>query len=65
MSNLARQEKYLGKFFSLDEVIGHIEAVQAPALRELASEWFHQKRIALTILGNLGGFRFDREKLAC
>ena len=65
MSNLARQEKYLGEFLSLDEVIGHIEEVQAPALRELANEWFHQKKIALTILGNLGNFRFDREKLSC
>ena len=65
MSNLARQEKYLGEFLSLDEVSGHIEQVQAPALRELANEWFHQKKIALTVLGNLGDFRFDREKLTC
>ena len=65
MSNLARQEKYLGEFLSLDEVIGHIEQVQAPALRELANEWFHQKKIALTVLGNLGDFRFDREQLTC
>ena len=65
MSNLARQEKYLGEFLSLDEVTGRIEAVEAPALRELANQWFHRGKIALTILGNLAGFRFGREKLAC
>jgi predicted Zn-dependent peptidase len=65
MSNLARQEKYLGGFETLDEVGQHIEAVEDTDLQELANEWFHQDRIALAVLGNLGGFKMGREHLAC
>jgi predicted Zn-dependent peptidase len=65
MSNLARQEKYLGRFLTLDEVSEQIEAVEAESLRELANEWFRQEKIALAILGNLGDFQMGREKLAC
>jgi predicted Zn-dependent peptidase len=65
MSNLARQEKYLGGFQTLDEVGQCIEAVKDTDVQELANEWFHQDRIALAILGNLGGFKLGREHLAC
>lgn len=65
MSNLARQEKYLGCFQTLDEVGQHIEAVEDTDLLELANEWFHQDRIALAVLGNLGEFKMGREHLAC
>jgi predicted Zn-dependent peptidase len=65
MSNLARQEKYLGRFLTLDEVGQHIEAVEDTDIQELANEWFHQDRIALAVLGNLDGFKMGREHLAC
>ncbi len=65
MSNLARQEKYLGRFQTLDEVSKHIEEVTADQIRDLAREWFHQDRIALAVLGNLRGFKMGRESLAC
>lgn len=65
MSNLARQEKYLGCFQTLDEVGKHIEEVTADHIRDLAREWFHQDRIALAVLGNLQGFKMGRESLAC
>ena len=65
MSNLARQEKYLGHFLTLDEVGQRIEEVKDADLRDLANEWFHQDRIALAVLGNLDGFEMGREHLAC
>jgi len=65
MSNLARQEKYLGRFLTLDEVGKHIEEVTTSHIRELAREWFQQNRIALAVLGNLRGFKMGRESLAC
>jgi hypothetical protein len=32
MSNLARQELYFGKFYSLDEILASIEAVANPTI---------------------------------
>jgi predicted Zn-dependent peptidase len=65
MSNLARQEKFFEEFLSLDEVAGRIEAVTAQELREAANQWFHQDRLAAAVLGNLNGFRLERDALAC
>ena len=65
MANLARQEKYFARFVTLDEVNENIEQASAEDLREVANEWFHQERIALAALGNLGGFAVEREQLAC
>ena len=65
MANLARQEKYFGRFLTLDEVNENIEQASAQDLREVTNEWFHQERIALAALGNLGGFAVEREQLAC
>ena len=65
MGNLARQEKYFGRVVSLDEIIESIENVTAGQVAALANEWFHQERIAMTVLGSLDGFKFGRELLAC
>ncbi|MBI3694997.1 MAG: insulinase family protein, partial [Acidobacteria bacterium] len=65
MANLARQEIYFGKFFSLDELIESIETVTAAQVQEIANESFNQKQIALTVLGSLNGFKIGREKLVC
>jgi predicted Zn-dependent peptidase len=65
MSNLARQEMYFGKFFSLDELVESIEGVTAADVQRIAQTFFDPKQIALTILGNLENFRFSREELAC
>ncbi|MBI3666397.1 MAG: insulinase family protein [Acidobacteria bacterium] len=65
MANLARQEMYFGKFFSLDELIESIEQVSATEVEQIAAECFTQKQIALTVLGNLNGFKLGREKLVC
>ncbi len=65
MANLARQEMYFGKFFSLDELIESVEGVTAAEVQQIAADSFTQKNIALTVLGNLNGFKIGREKLAC
>ena len=65
MANLARQEIYFGRFVTLDELIQSIEDVTLDQVQAIAAEYFHQKQIALTVLGNLNGFKLGREKLVC
>jgi predicted Zn-dependent peptidase len=65
MSNLARQELYFQKFFSLDEIVDSIEAVSAEDLRRIAQTFFDPKLIALTVLGNLENVKVGREDLVC
>ncbi len=65
MMNLARQEIYFGRFFSLDELIQSIEDVTVDQVQAIAAEYFQQKQIGLTVLGNLNGFKIGREKLVC
>ncbi|HLW53057.1 MAG TPA: pitrilysin family protein [Candidatus Angelobacter sp.] len=65
MSNLARQQMYFERFFSLDETIQQIEAVTADEVREMAGELFDPEKIAITVLGNLDGFKLGRENLVC
>ena len=64
MSNLARQEMYFDRFFGLDEIIERIEAVTKADLTEMANEFFHTDKVAVTVLGNLEGLRITREQLA-
>jgi len=56
---------YFGRFFSLDELVDSIEAVTADHIQRIAQKFFDQKQIALTVLGNLDGFKISREDLAC
>jgi len=65
MSNLARQEMHFGRFFTLDELAASIEAVTAESVQRVAQTFFNQKQIALTVLGNLDGFKIGREELVC
>jgi predicted Zn-dependent peptidase len=65
MSNLARQEMYFERFFGMDELIERIEGVTAEQLKQLAEEFFQPDSIAVTVLGNLDGFKLRREQLAC
>jgi len=53
MSNLARQEMYFDRFYTLDELIEKIESVTAEELQGLANEFFQTDSIAVTVLGNL------------
>ena len=65
MSNLARQELYFGRFYSLDEILASIEAVTREELQSLARDFFRPEQIAVTVLGPLNGFSLDRSRLAC
>src|SRR6266566_1009811 len=65
MSNLARQELYFGRFYTLDEILASIEAVTHQELQSLAQQYFQAGQIAVTVLGPLNGFTLDRSRLAC
>lgn len=65
MSNLARQEMYFGRFFTLDELVESIESVTADDVQRIAQTFFDSRQIALTILGNLEDLKIGREDLAC
>ena len=65
MTNLARQEMYFGRFFTLDELVESIEAVTAADVLRIAQTFFDSKQIALTVLGNLENFKIGREDLVC
>src|SRR5215467_4796473 len=65
MSNLARQELYFGRFYSLDEILVSIEAVTQDEVQALARESFRPELISATVLGPVNGFSLDRSRLAC
>jgi predicted Zn-dependent peptidase len=65
MSNLARQELYFGRFYSLDEILASIETVSREEVQSIAREFFLTDQIAVTVLGNLNGFALDRSRLVC
>ena len=65
MSNLARQEMHFQRFFSLDELAESIENITADYVQRVAQTFFDQKNVALTVLGNLDGFKITRDDLVC
>ena len=65
MSNLARQQMYFERFFSMDETINQIESVSAEELSEMANHLFQSDKIAITVLGNLDGLKLSREHVMC
>lgn len=65
MSNLARQEMYFDRFYSMDELLENIEKVTSEEVKKLANEFFQTDSIAVTVLGNLDGLKLTREQLAC
>jgi len=65
MSNLARQELYFRRFYSLDEILASIEAVTREQLQALAKQYFRADDTAVTVLGNLNGLALDRARFAC
>ena len=65
MANLARQEIYFGQFFTADEIIARIEAVQPAEVQAMAQRLFDPDRIAVTLLGRLDGIKLNRQRLVC
>ncbi|HEV2202668.1 MAG TPA: pitrilysin family protein [Bryobacteraceae bacterium] len=64
MGNLARQELYFKRFFTIDEMLASVERVTAAQVLRLARQFFDHRRIAVTMLGRLNGFRVRRADLA-
>ncbi len=65
MANLARQEMYFQHFFTVEEIIARIDAVQAEQVQTMAQRLFDQNRIAITLLGRLDGVKLTRKQLVC
>ena len=65
MANLARQQMYFGRFFGIDEITEQIEAVTPSEVRAIAQKLFRPELMALTLLGNLGPLKIERDHLAC
>ena len=65
MLNLARQEMYFDRFFTMDEVIDRVESVRAEDIVQLSEEYFRAEHIAVTVLGNLSGLKLSRSQLVC
>jgi predicted Zn-dependent peptidase len=65
MSNLARQEMYFGRFFTVEDIIEQVDAVTPAEVQALANELFRPEAVALTMLGNLGPIAVTPADLAC
>src|ERR1019366_9658786 len=63
MGNLARQELYFKRFFTIDEMLASVEKVTADQVLNLAEQFFDHRRIAVAALGKLEGFRVRRQDL--
>jgi predicted Zn-dependent peptidase len=62
-SALARQEIIHGRRISPEEIIQQLEAVTPEDMQNVATKFFTSDRLALGALGNLNGFRVDRNRL--
>jgi predicted Zn-dependent peptidase len=56
---------YFGRFFTVDHITTEVNAVTREDIQRLANDLIHQDKLALTLLGNLGGLKIDRESLIC
>jgi predicted Zn-dependent peptidase len=65
MSNLARQELFFGRFFSVDDMVEQIELVTADEIQSIAREFFGGRQIGATVLGRVGGVQLAAEDLVC
>jgi len=63
MSNLARQEMYFDRQFSLDETIDSIEQVNAGDVVRVARDLFANGSLGATVLGHTDGLELSREEL--
>jgi predicted Zn-dependent peptidase len=63
MANLARQESYYGRFFTMDEMLARVERVTVDEVQTLAQRCFDPAKLAVAMLGPLGKFKVRREDL--
>jgi predicted Zn-dependent peptidase len=65
MSNLARQQMYFGRFFTVDDITTEVNRVTREDIQRLANDLIQADKLALTLLGNLGGMKIERDSLIC
>jgi predicted Zn-dependent peptidase len=65
MSSLARQEMYLDRFYTVEELQAELEKVTREEVQEIAREFFRPEKIAVTVVGPMGDFRLRRDLVAC
>ena len=63
MSNLARQEVYFGRQFTLNEILEGIDQVTREDLLRLARETFEARACVLAVLGKTAGLTIDGSSL--
>ncbi len=65
MSNLARQEIFFGRQFTLDEILERIEKVSVADVQRIAGDIFsNDGELAITALGQLGSLDLERASIA-
>ena len=64
MSNLARQEVYFERQFTLNEVLERVEQVTREEMLELARDLFDSSHCTLAVLGKTDGLQLDAIDLA-
>lgn len=64
MSNLARQEIFFGRQFTLDEILERIEKVTVADVQRVAGEIFSGDELAITALGQLGSLDLEHAAIA-
>jgi predicted Zn-dependent peptidase len=60
---LARLEMVYGRQIPVEETLAKLEAVTVEEIQELAREFFRTENVAFGALGNLNGFKVERERL--
>ena len=63
MMNLARQEIYFGRQYSMEEMLRGLDRVRPSHLLDLAGELLDHNPTALAALGKVARFRSDRRAL--
>jgi predicted Zn-dependent peptidase len=64
MSNLARQDIYFDRHFTLDETLEGIEVVSADDVQRVAQDLFKDGTLAATVLGPLDGYTLEVARLS-
>jgi predicted Zn-dependent peptidase len=59
MSNLARQEIFFGRQFTLDEILERIDRVKSEDIQRIANEIFHGDNLAMTAIGQIDSLELD------
>ena len=63
MSNLARQEIFFGRQFTLDEILERIERVNSEDIQRIANDIFHGSNLAVTAIGQIDSLDLDDGQL--